>query len=809
MKQIFLALRYSLRLCLKAPTNTLLCILVLAGGIAIVSSMFRVSRVVLLSKVPYEKSERVTLVTRVGPDNDYDVGWSIDSYRMFAKEQGVFEELLPVFGRTMAVQDNGKGHRVSMAFVGTNVAEFTGIRPILGRSFSSEDAMESSPRVVMISERFWGSMYHSDPQIIGKTMVLNGVVRTIVGVMPTIFDGPTPHSGRQIWLPMDLDTIHKEVGWNNFILFLGRIRDGVSGEMAQERTTQLAKRIYAAYPEDNRTMVAAGLRYINTDFFDENTRRMFYSLFVCAVLILLMSCGIAAGLMTARYSERTQEFAVRTALGASRSGLVFQMVLEFVMISLTATVFGLLLFHWIATSFVSPYLEQFGLPVYMLEQPQGQFYLFVLAVLLIVTLASTVLPALRASRTDVGSVMKESTRTGSSLRVTKLSNLLIVWQVASAGTILCGGVLMGNIIHRFSTQNNYYDPNEYICATLAFNPNDHGKEGVQTDCMRRIVDSFENYPEIEKAGLSTEFYGYGQTKNVWIEGVAYPGRESVPVAAQRIVSTGYFKATNVPVLIGREFEKADEINKLRVAVVTDAFARKFFGTTEVVGKRFKNYEQSPFLTIVGVVPDLFVSDGTSTRPEGFFIPYHVEPWQDVVIFAKPRSGGADMATLLPKIVTDVNDRICVSDIMPVSEYRRIYGGGLYMNFLFSLFLAFAVGALLMAAAGLYGIISFSVSSKRKDTGIRLALGASPGRIVILIAKTGMINMSIGLVFALAGAWFVSRVVTREFMGQIPSGGTLGAYVLSAVMLLVVTLTSILIPALRGASSEPSAALRDE
>lgn len=810
MRHIFQALRYSLRLCLKAPTNTLLCVLVLAGGIAIVASMFRLSQVVLFSKVPYEKSERVVLVTREGLDKtNYDFSWFVDSFRMFEKEQTVFDAILPLFGRTMSVQNNGKGQRVSMAFVGTNIAEFTGVRPLLGRSFSADDALGSSSRVVLINERFWASMYHSDPQIIGKTMVLDGIVRTIVGVMPASFDGPTPMAGRQIWVPMNLDTIHKEVGWNNNISFLGRIRDGLTDDMVKERVAQLAKQVYEAYPEDNRTMVSAGLRYINSELFDENTRTMFASLFVCAILILLMACGIASGLMTARYSERTQEFAVRTALGASRRGLVFQMVLEFLMISITSTVLGLLLFRWIATGFLSPYLEEFGLPAYMSEQSPKPFYLFILSVLFVVTLASTVLPAVRASRTNVNSVLKESTRTGSSLRVTRLSSLLIVWQVASAGTILCGGVLMGYIIHRFSSINDYYDPDTYICATLAFNPNDHGKEGVQTECMRRIVDSFENYPQIEKAGLSNEFYGYGPTRPVWIEGAVYPNRESVPLAAQRIVSTGYFKATNVPVLIGREFEKADDINRLRVAVVTDAFAKKFYGTTDVVGKHFTTYENTPYLTIVGVVPDIFASEDTPSRPVGFFVPYHVEPWQDIVIFAKPRAGGTDMEALLTKVVSDVNSRICVSDIMPVSEYRKLYGGGLYMNFLFSLFLAFAVGALLMAAAGLYGIISFSVNSKRRDTGIRLALGASPLRVILMITKAGMINTIIGLVFAVAGSWFVSRIILTEFANRFPSGSTWGAYVLSAAMLLGVTLTAILIPARRGAFAEPAKALRDE
>lgn len=809
MKNLFNTLLLSLRLSIKSPTNTLLCLFVLASGIAIVTSMFRVSQIVLFSKVPYDGAERTAEICRVGENNAYDVSWSLDSYRMFTKEQSVFSETLAMFGRHVSVQNQGKGQRVNGCFVSHNFSEFTGIRPIMGRAFQENDVSANSERVVVINERLWASMYNSDPQIIGKTMVLDGLVRTIVGVMPESFDGPTPHSGIQVWMPLNLDTLHKETGWGNFISFLAKIRSDVAPDVALERTVILSKQIYAAYPDDNRTMVSASFRFINTDMFDDNTRSMFEALFVCALLVMFMACGIASGLMTARYSSRTQEFAIRTALGASRSKLIFQMILEFLTISISSTILGLLLDHWIATSFLTSYMEQFGLPAYMLHQPAWPLYVFVLGVLLVVTLASTVFPAMRASRTDIASIMRESTRTGSSLRVTRLSNLLIVWQVASAGTILCGGALMGYVIHKFSSMNNYYNADEYICATISFNPNDHVNNQVKLDRTIRIMDEFENYPEIERFGMTNEFFGYGSTQNVWIEGAVYPNRESVPYAAMRVVSPGYFKATNVPVMSGREFERADNTNNQRVVVVTDAFAKKFFGTTDVIGKHFTNYENAPALTIVGVVPDLFISDGTPRRPVGFFVPYCVAQWQDIHIFAKSRGSRADLEKILTKVVRDVDDKICVSDIMPISDYRKLYGGGLYMNFLFTLFSAFAVGALLMAAAGLYGIISFSVNSKRKDMGIRLALGASPTSVVMMISRAGIINTTIGIIFAVLGTLVLRRLVMVEFSRVMPSGDAWSAYATSAALLLVVTSASILIPAIRGAATEPAIAIRDE
>jgi predicted permease len=698
---------------------------------------------------------------------------------------------------------------VRSCFVGSNMSDFTGITPIIGRPFGPEDTQADAPRVVLISSKLWASALDSDPGIIGRTLVINGLLRTVVGVMPEDFDGPTPESGVQIWLPMSFETMAAEIGWRNYVSFLASIKDGIPPDMAKERMVDLSRQIYEAYPDDNDFVNSARLLFINGDLFPEHTRDMFLALFICALLIMFMSCGIASGLMTARYSARTQEFAIRSALGASRGGLVSQMVFEFLLVSASATVLGLLLDQWIANSFLSSYMDQFGLPAYLMKQPTWPMYLFVIGVLVVVTLASTVLPALRASRTDVASILRESSRTGSSLRVTRMSKFLIVWQVASAGSILCGCALMGNVIHKFSTQNNYYDPRTYVCADISMNAHDHKDLDVRLDRMQRIMDAFENYPEIEEYGISNEFGYYGYTQTIQIEGEPIDDVMQRPRAAMRIVSPGYFAATKVPLLLGRDFERTDMVNNLRVAVVTDAFANRHFGTLDVVGKRiFRGNDTQP-LTIVGVVPDLFASDPARRREVGYFVPYNVARWQDVRIFAKPRATGTDMERIMREIVRDVDDKLCVSNILPISEYRRLFGGGLYLNFLFSFFVAFASGALLMSAAGLYGIISFSVNSRKRDMGIRLALGASPQGVVLSVARSGIANTIVGLCFAVVGTLGIRQIVVTDIASAISSVDSVLLYVLSAVILLSVTAFAIFIPAVKGAMAEPADALRSE
>jgi predicted permease len=810
MKNLINTLLLSLRLSFKAPLNTILCLFVLASGIALATSMFRICQIVLLGHVPYTDADRIVLVNRIDGNGNEDGLWFFNSYREYLSQQTDFSETLSFFGRAAAMRNaGGQDQRETATFVGTNFAEFTGIRPILGRSFRSEDASPSAERTAIINERLWRSDFGASPDIIGKTIVVDGIVRTVVGVMPEMFDGPTPLSGIQIWMPLNIDTLKAETGWGNYVSFLGKIRGNIPEKVAAAHAADISRRVYQTYREENRGMVTARLRFINSDLFSDSTQAMFQALFVCAILVLLMACGIASGLMTARYASRTQEFAIRTALGASRGQLVSQMVVEFLTISVASTLLGTLLDYWIATTFLSRYLELFGLPRYMLSQPAWPLVVFIIAVLVVATLFSTLMPALRASCTDISSILHESTRTGSSLRVTRLSNLIIVWQVASAGAILCGGMLMGYVIHKFSSINDYYDAGSYICAQASFAPNVDDNEKI--DRVIRINDELNRHSELQNVGMSNEFfYSYGGSiHQVWIDGVAYANPENAPTSAMRIVSPGYFKSTNVPIMAGREFEREDDVNRKQVAIVTDVFAKQFYGTTDVIGKRFALEAKGPYLSIVGVVPDIYGSDGTAQRAAGFFVPYGVAHWQDIFFFAKGRSPSDRVDNILEEAIHSVDSRICVAEVMPISEYRKLHSGGLYAKFLFVLFSAFSVGALVMAAAGLYGIISFSVNSRKKDMGIRLALGATPYRVVMMVAKAGMINTGIGLFFAFLGTLAIRRIVIEQFSSLLPNTENWTVYATATAMLLVVTLASILIPAIRGAYVEPSTALRDE
>jgi len=811
MKRIFDTLLFSLRLIAKSPVNAILCVFVLAGGIAIVTSMFSLSRMILFCKAPYADSDRIAMLLKTDdrgtPHND----WRFNSYQRLLEEQDIFTDSCPYFSFYGSLLRDGRSERLLSCYVGANLSEFVGVGPILGRAFNAGDSKPDSEPVALIGEHLWKTTFGGRPSILGSSITINGVARTVVGVMPDSFDGPLPLTGVQAWIPFDSGVMSQETGWGYYVSVLVKIRPNISRVSLSKRADALVCHIASEIPDENRLIVGAKIRYLNGELFDDSTRAFCIVLFACAVLILLMACGIASGLMTARYATRSQEIAVRSALGASRWQIVSQMLVEFVVISASSTALGLLLDRWITVSFMLDNFRGFHLPGFLIEDGSGSFVWFVPTVLVVVTLLSTLLPALRASRTDISSILRESTRTGSSQRITNLSKLLIIWQVAVAGAILGGGMMMGYIVYEFCYGMDSYDQNKYVCATFSFNQRDHPDAAKRVDLVNRIMDQFQNHPEIEKYGMTEEFfYSYDYTTNVSIDGVAYPDADNTPRAAMRIVSPGYFAATNVPLILGREFEKEDNVNLRKVAIVTDAFAKKHFGgVVDAMGKRFKANVNGNYLTVVGVVPDIMRSDGTDRRPEGFFVPYGMAQWQDMILFAKANASPEKLGETLRDIIGDVDGRICVSDVMTVSEYRRLNGGGLALKFFFQLFLAFSIGALVMASAGLYGIISFSVDMKRRDTGIRLALGADPFLIIVSGARSGIVNAAIGIALAVPGVIVIRHFVISLFMPFVPSAENWIVYACSFAILSAVVMVSIMLPAIHGAIIEPSSSLREE
>jgi len=679
----------------------------------------------------------------------------------------------------------------------------------MGRTFIDDDAKPDSERVVIIGEKLWKRMFNSAPDVLGKILIVDGIPRTIVGVMPAIFDGPWPVSNIDLWIPLNPDTIFQDTGWVTFVMLNGTLRKDISAKVATEESSTLVRQIAESLPNENEDIIGTKLEFLNSSNTDGSDLIMFRSLLICALLILLMACGIASGLMTARYSARTQELAIRSALGASRFQIVSQMIAEFVVISICAMILGFLLAHWFEVSVLTTFYDRFGIPTFMRDTNNIVMALYIVAILIVVTFASTLMPALRASKTDLNSVLRESTRTGSSLRVTRLSNLLITWQVATACVVLCGGAIEGYALYDLHITKETIDPSEYQVARIAFNAHDHGDRPAKCHEVIQLLQRLKDNPQIEKAGLTSELFGYSRVwafnSSVLVDGKDYASDNDVPGAFYRIVAPGYFAAINVPVIAGRDFDEKDD-EKNNNVIVTETFARKFFGGVDVLGKRFKTEKKGGFQTIVGIVPDIYDTKGQQMHNSGYFISYASQPWDDIFIFIKGHGTMEQLRRVVTDTIEGVDSKICIASFDTLDNTRDQYGPATYLTFMFLLFIALSVGSLVMAAAGLYGVISFSSNMRKTEMGIRLALGASPSGLVNLMARKGFLYVAIGFAVG-AGGTLILRYYFMKQNSTMPESPQ--AYAIAVTILLIVSIISILIPAILVAVSEPAHALRDD
>lgn len=807
MSQILKSILFSLRVSAKTPLNTLLCICVLSCGIALTTSMYKLYEMLYASTVPYENSDRMVMVTRSGPNGYPRNDWPIDSYRLLVERQHIFDDTLAFSPESMTVKNGDTGYLAQGNYVGANFSRFLNTNPILGRTLTDDDVKPDAPRTVLLSYNTWKQQYNLDPEIIGKTLVSDGVPRTIVGVMPEGFDGPFPMLNVDMWVPLNLDTLMQETGYANSVLLIAAVKKGLNSADVSREANVLFSEIVKANPREHEGLDRISLRYFNDAKVNGDGAKFVIALFVCAILVLLMSCGIVSGLMTARYSSRTQEIAVRTALGASRGRIVMQMFLEFLTISLPAILLGFLLSHLFDSMVLEKYYDRFGLPPFMRHHDNIKMTVFFVVVLFFVTLLSTLMPALRASRTDLNTILKESTRTGSALRVTRLSNFLITWQVATACIVLSCGAMIGYFIYAYRSFNTFFNEADYVTFRLAFNAHDHGDRPAKCNEVEALLARLRQTPGIEKAALTIEFFGGNQwsgfERRVWVDGKEYATDNEAPRAFERVVSPGYMDAFNFPLLVGRDFTAQDN-EKNPVAIVTEGFARQHFGSLDVIGRRFKTGRDNAYLSIIGVIPEVYNPSGDPLGAYGFFRVYASEPWDDVFLVIKGRGSLEDLRKTVASVIDSVDSKICIAQASTFTEARDRYGPATFLSFLLSLFVTFSVCALLMTAGGLYGIISFSTNIRRTEMGIRLALGAQPEGLMFLVTRRGLVYVAIGLVLGAGGSILVSRILANSFSG----GNTFWPYVASAAFLLCISGISVLVPAYSASRCEPSKALRD-
>jgi ABC-type antimicrobial peptide transport system permease subunit len=372
--------------------------------------------------------------------------------------------------------------------------------------------------------------------------------------------------------------------------------------------------------------------------------------------------------------------------------------------------------------------------------------------------------------------------------------------------------MVGVTIHRLQNDERFFNPYDYMCTIIAFDKAAHADDAAKARVGSAILAELRQNPKVEKAMISTEIYNtetyqWGSSMKFWIDGAGYADEDHAPHAMFRVVSSGYFDAEGVPILAGRDFTEEDDTNHPLVAAVTDVFAEKYFGTRDALGKQFRVWgANGPAYTVVAVVPDIYNSNARPGLISGFFIPFKTAPWSQIPLMIKAHGTPAEIETLVRDAVQKVDDRVITYKFMNMGEMRDYHGFAFLLKLVMTFFAAFAAGAAVMAGSGLFGIISISVQMRRRETGIRLALGASPRTAMLGLAAMGLRYVAYGMIVGV----LLSQIIRHLLLGSLPLfyNGPL-AYIIPLAILTGISAAAILLPAFRSAYSNPGDSLRDD
>ena len=687
---------------------------------------------------------------------------------------------------------------------------------MLGRTFSSDEFQPGKNQVLVLSHRLWQRRFGGETNIIGQSVTLDGKPYTIVGVMPPSFRfAPFWAVHAEMWAPLSLADRLNDRGGRSLRVF-GRLKAGVTREQAHVEMNAICKRLEEAYPESNKGWTVA------VDLLHEkavgNIKPALFVLMAAVVFVLMIACGNVANLMLARATVRQKELAIRAALGAGRRQLFKQLLSESLLLSLLGGVLGLLIAFWgieVLTSLVQERILRFeGVRIDLATLG------FTLLVSFMTGIIFGLAPAVRSSKSDLTETLKESSRGSTEGRQQgRLRSGLIVSEMAVALVLLVGAGLMMRSYLRLESVDPGFNPGNLLTFTVSLAGMPEYVGARRETFYRTLLEQIESLPGVQSASAVNHLPLGG---DMWTLSIAIEGRppplpgESIG-AGFRVCRPGYFRTMGITLLKGRDFTERDTLDAPGVAIINETLARQQFPNEEPIGKRiaFDDPRNNPkWLTIVGVIKDVKQFDLKAPAINEVYWPFSQQP-----DYLQETAGHVAYMTIVVRTVTDPLN--CVRPIeqilhnidqnLPVSNVassEQVMANAVWQpRFNLSLIGVFAAVGLVLAAVGIYGVISYSVSQRTHEIGIRMALGAARHEILKLVINRGMVLAVLGVAIGLGGSLLLTRLIRTQLFG-VPATDPL-TFVSVSVLFLAVALLACLVPARRAAKVDPMEALRYE
>jgi putative ABC transport system permease protein len=808
MDSLLKDIRYGVRSLLKRPTLTIIAIITLAIGIGANSAIFSVVNSLLIKPLPFPELERIVTIWETQPSRGVVHNEaSMANFLDWRAQNQTFEQMGLYRWWSTNLTGLETSERIQGFLVTANFLDVLGVKPMMGRGFLPDEDQPGKDPVVILTHGLWQRRFGSDPNIVNKAIMLNGVSRSVIGVMPEGFKYPL---GTELLAPI---TITPELARNrqsHEFEIVGRLKPSVSVGSAQADLSTIAARLEQEYAQSNtgwgivvHPIVADTVRLYKTTVL---------VLMAAVGFVLLIVCANVANLMLARAAGRQKEMALRAALGAGRWRLVRQLLTESVMLALVGGALGVLVAYWgvdllraanpgDAAEF-APGWDRLGVNLPVLGFNMGlsllSGFLFGLA------------PAWQVSKTDLNKTLKEGgrhTSTGSH----RLRGLLVISEVAlSMMLLVSAGLLMRSFISLLKTDPGF-NP-EKVMTMKIFLPVAKYKDPSQRAAFySELVGRVEALPGVESAGFINylPLGGSNSSDAFLIEGVPEPPPGQNFIGRYRVCTPRCFDALGVRILKGRGFTDQDKAEAQPVVMVNETLAKKYWTNGDALGKRMRfsgpwDKDKNPWMEIIGIVQDVKHELTVAVTPD-FYLPHAQDPWNAMVLVAKTRVEPQSLAADIRQQVWSFDKDQPVYDLLTMEEVRSL-SVSVYSFSSVSLAI-FAAIALLLASIGIYGVMSYAVMQRTQEIGIRMALGARAADVLKLVVRNGMYLALIGVVAGLAGAFALTRLLTSLLFGVTPTD--LPTFALVTLGLLLVALLACYIPARRATKVDPLVALRYE
>jgi putative ABC transport system permease protein len=806
-------LRYGLRGLRRSPGFTAAVVLTLGLGIGANTAVFSLVNGVLLKPLPYARGEQIVVLRqderRAGVQN---IGFSPLEIRDYREMSRSFDGLVEFHSMDFTLLGGGDARRVRAGVVSSNFFDILEVKPLLGRTFRASDETPTADAVLVLSHEYWRTL-GSDPTIVGRHFEMNDRVHTVIGVLPPI---PQYPQDNDVYMPSTACPFRNRQATleNRQARMLGaaaRIRPGVTLDQARADVDGIAQRLRAAYPDSfpPGSEPHAGLTTLKDDLV-RRARPTFLVLLATVALVLLIACANVANLTLARLVERNRELAIRSALGAGRVRLLRQLLTESTIVSLAGGALGLG-FAFLARGLLVAFAQRLT-PRAVEVQIDGSVLVFTLAMSVLTGVLAGTLPGLPGRERLASSLMGGSGRATGDRRRQRLRALLVAGQLGLSFMLLIGAALMLRSFENLRHVEPGFQAENVLTGTLNLNFSKYttAERGLDNDHVnafyRTLEDQLRGLPGLVAVGNAWTFPLNNQFQNSGtfaIEGQE-PGGPP-PKATFMGASPGYFAALAVPVLRGRVFDERDRAGSAGVVVVNQRLARRHWGDTDPVGRRLSFDGGKTWRSIVGVVGDVRQGGLDQEPDDAFYVPFVEFPGYGATLFVRVLGDPAHAAEFVRAAVRRADQDTTFTNIVTLADIRN---SALASPRLTSALLGlFAVLALVITAAGLSGLIAYSVSQRTQEIGIRMALGADRGRITTMVLREGMTSVVAGLGLGIAGALALSRLVSGLLFGVGPTDPM--CYVGSTLVLLLSAVAACSLPARRATAVSPTTALRSQ